>query len=208
MQLQLALDLIDSRKAKQLLEEIVDLVDIVEIGTPLLMKEGVKAVTEIKNTCPALKVLADLKIVDAGDHEAKIGFDAGADIVSVLGAAHDITIRRALSQAHACNKEVMVDLIAVDDVQRRSRDLDGMGANYICVHTAYDLQAQGVNPLRELQLVQPVLRQARMVVAGGIKPETLPQIATYRPGIVIVGGFITSHPDPRQATLEIRELLG
>ena len=208
MKLQLALDLIDSRGAKLLLEKVIALVDIVEIGTPLLMKEGVKAVTEIKRTYPEKKVLADLKIVDAGDHEAKIGFDAGADIVTVLGVAHDTTIRRALNQARAYNGKVLVDLIAVDEVNKRAQKLDTMGVDYICVHTAFDIQRKGMNPLQELQLVHPVLKQARIAVAGGVKPETLPQITTYRPEIVIVGGFITGHPNPRQAAREIRELLG
>ncbi|MBM3243096.1 3-hexulose-6-phosphate synthase [Candidatus Poribacteria bacterium] len=208
MKLQLALDLIDSQGAKLLLGKVIDFLDIIEIGTPFLMKEGVKVVTEIKNTYPGLEVLADLKIVDAGDHEAKIGFDAGADIVTVLGMAHDTTIRRALNQARAYKRKVLVDLIAVDQVNQRARELDTMGVDYICVHTAFDIQRKGINPLQELQLVHSVLKQARIAVAGGIKPETLPQITTYRPEIVIVGGFITSHPNPRQAAREIRELLG
>jgi len=208
MKLQLALDLIDSQGAKLLLEKVIDFLDIIEIGTPFLMKEGVKVVAEIKNTYPELEVLADLKIVDAGDHEAQIGFDAGADIVTVLGVAHDTTIRRALKQARAYKKKVLVDLIAVDKVNKRAHELDTMGVDYICVHTAFDIQGKGMNPLQELQLVHPVLKQARIAVAGGIKPETLPQIITYRPEIVIVGGFITGHPNPRQAAREIRELIG
>ena len=45
---------------------------------------------------PTATLLADLKIVDAGELEAQIGFDAGADIVTVLGVAHDVTIQGAL----------------------------------------------------------------------------------------------------------------
>ena len=44
-----------------------------------------------------------------------------------------------------------------------------------------------------------------MAVAGGINPEILPDIIGYHPAVVIVGGFITNHPDPRRAALEIRE---
>ena len=64
-----------------------------------------------------------------------------------------------------------------------------------------------MDPLREIQLVQSALKRAKMAVAGGINPEILPDITTYRPAVVIVGGFITNHPEPRQAVLEIRELL-
>ncbi|MCE2395408.1 orotidine 5'-phosphate decarboxylase [Candidatus Poribacteria bacterium] len=207
MKLQLALDSSNSREAKGILEQISDLVDIVEVGTPLLMKEGVKVVTEIKNTYPQLEVLADLKIMDAGDIEASIGFEAGADIVTVLGVAHDVTIRRAVNQARTLNKQVMIDLIAVGDVRERIDQIDPIAPDYCCVHTAFDLQDHGIDPLREIQLVHAALKQAKMAVAGGINPKILPYILAYRPAVIIVGGFIANQPDPRQAALEIRELL-
>ena len=112
MKLQLALDSSNSQEARRILEKVSDLVDIVEVGTPLLMKEGVKIVTEIKAAYPQLEVLADLKIMDAGDIEASIGFEAGADIVTVLGVAHDVTIRRVVNQARTLSKKVMVDLLS------------------------------------------------------------------------------------------------
>ena len=207
MKLQLALDSSNGQEAKRILEKVSDLVDIVEVGTPLLMKEGVKVVTEVKNAYPQLEVLADLKIVDAGDIEANIGFEAGADIVTVLGVAHDVTIRRAVNQAHSLNKQVMVDLIAVGDVQGRTDQIDTIAPDYCCVHTAFDLQDHGIDPLREIQRVQSALKRAQMAVAGGINPGILPDIIAYRPAVVIVGGFITNHPDPRQAALEIKKLL-
>ena len=160
MKLQLALDSNNSQEAKRLLEKVSDLVDIVEVGTPLLMKEGVKVVTEIKDAHPQLEMLADLKIMDAGDIEARIGFEAGADIVTVLGVAHDVTIRRAVDQARALSKQVMIDLIAVGDIQTRINQLDAIAPDYCCVHTAFDLQDRGMDPLREIQLVQSALKQS------------------------------------------------
>jgi 3-hexulose-6-phosphate synthase len=207
MKLQLALDSSNGQEARRILENVSDLVDIVEIGTPLIMKEGVKVVAEIKHVYPELEVLADLKIMDAGDIEAKIGFEAGADIVTVLGVAHDVTIRRAVNQARILSKKVMVDLIAVTDVRKRIDQIEVIAPDYCCVHTAFDLQDHGVHPLREIQLVQSALKRAQMAVAGGINPQILPDLLAYRPAIVIVGGFITNHPEPRQAALEIRESL-
>ncbi len=207
MKLQLALDSSNSQEAKHTLEKVSDLVDIVEVGTPLIMKEGVKVVTEIKDAHPQLEVLADLKIMDAGDIEARIGLEAGADIVTVLGVAHDVTIHRAVDQARPLGKQVMIDLIAVTDVRKRIDQLEAIAPDYCCVHTAFDLQDRGMDPLREVQLVQSALKRSKMAVAGGINPEILPDIITYCPAVVIVGGFITNHPEPRRAALEIRELL-
>ncbi len=204
MKLQIALDLIDLPEAKDLVAKVADVVDIIEVGTPLVIKEGIKAVTEIKQSFPRLEVLADLKIMDAGDLEAKIALEAGADIVTVLGAAHDATIQGALDQAWAFGKAVLADLIAVDRVAKRAQELDDMGVDLVCVHTAYDVQDTGLDPVRELESVRPVLKRAGLAVAGGIKPETISQVAAFQPEIVIVGGFIMGHPDPRRAVLELR----
>jgi 3-hexulose-6-phosphate synthase len=206
MKLQLALDLLDVEAVKTLLEEVIDLVDIVEIGTPLILQEGMKIVTEIKQRYPAVELLADLKIVDAGEIEAQIGFEAGADIVTVLGVAHDATIQGAINQARKWGKHIMIDLISASDVQKRAREIEALGADYICVHTAFDVQSQGQSPLEELQLVQRVCHKARIAVAGGIRPDTLPQIVTHTPDIVVVGGFITGQTDKRKAALEVKQL--
>lgn len=205
MKLQLALDLVDMERALALLAEMADLVDIVEVGTPFIIRDGVEAVRTIRRAHPDLTILADLKIMDAGDHEARIALEAGADIVTVLGAAHDVAVEGAVAEAKNRGRQVMVDLIAVPDVAARTREVDGMGVDYVCVHTAADLQDHGIDPLEELRLVKPCLRQASMAVAGGIKPETLRTITPYCPEIVVGGGFVTNHPDPRRAATEIRQ---
>ena len=189
VKLQLAVDLTDLVSAMRLLENVIDLVDIVEIGTPLVLKEGARAITEIKKAYPKRDVLADLKIMDAGDIEARIGFDAGADIVTALGVANDATICLALDQARACGKEVMVDLIAVANIEERACAIDAMGAHYVCVHTAFDVQSQGANPLRELECVQPVLKRSRMAVALGTSPMSLPQSSSGRLEVIMVERF-------------------
>ena len=84
MKLQVAFDLQSSDEVLNIIERNGDLIDIIEIGTPLIMKEGLNSVQKIKNKFPKQTVLADLKIMDAGLLEAQIGFDAGADIVTVL----------------------------------------------------------------------------------------------------------------------------
>lgn len=207
MKLQLALDLVDIVGAKAILDQVVDLVDIVEVGTPMILREGVTAITETKKAFPQAQVLADMKIMDAGDYEANIAFDAGADIVTVLGVAHDATIQGALRQASSRDRHVMIDMIAVKDMAARARDVDAMGADFVCVHTASDLKASGHDPLKDLKIVGPLLARAALAVAGGITPDSLPQITPHHPDIVAVGSYITGHPDCRQATLEISKLL-
>ena len=203
MKIQLALDLIELEDARQLVVELGDLIDIIEIGTPMIIRYGTKSVAEIRRVCSKKKILADLKIMDAGAHEARIGFEAGADIIPVLAVADDTTIGAVVNQGRACGKEVMADLIASANPAQRAVELDGMGVDYICVHTGTDVQATGKDPLEELRMVQPVLRHARMAVAGGIKPMIMESLMPFDPDIIVVGGFITSHENPKQAALQL-----
>ncbi|MFP3360348.1 orotidine 5'-phosphate decarboxylase / HUMPS family protein, partial [Planococcus sp. SIMBA_143] len=69
MKLQSALDLVDIPRAIELVRELEEYIDVVEIGTPVVINEGLKAVKEVKAAFPDLTVLADLKIMDAAGYE-------------------------------------------------------------------------------------------------------------------------------------------
>ncbi len=59
MALQLALDLVNIPEAKELVKEVQKHIDVVEIRTPVVINEGLRAVKEIKEAFPSLGVLAD-----------------------------------------------------------------------------------------------------------------------------------------------------
>lgn len=48
MKLQLALDLVNIQGAIELVKEVEEHIDVVEIGTPVVINEGLKAVKEVK----------------------------------------------------------------------------------------------------------------------------------------------------------------
>lgn len=114
-------------------------VDIVEIGTPVVINEGLRAVKEMKEAFPSLKVLADLKIMDAAGYEVMKASEASADIITILGAAEDMSIKGAVEEARNQGKKILVDMIAVKDLETRAKEVDAFGVDYICVHTGYDL---------------------------------------------------------------------
>ncbi|MBM7568875.1 3-hexulose-6-phosphate synthase [Paenibacillus sacheonensis] len=207
MKLQLALDLVDIPGAKALVKEVESFIDIVEIGTPVVINEGLRAVKEIKEAFPSLTVLADLKIMDAGDYEVMKAAEAGADIITVLGASNDRTIAGAVSEARKTNRQIMVDMINVQDIETRAKEIDALGVDYICVHTGYDLQAVGQNSFADLQTIKRVVKHAKVAIAGGIKLNTLQQVIDAKPDLIIVGGGITGQEDRRAAASGIRELI-
>ncbi|AWB45630.1 3-hexulose-6-phosphate synthase [Paenibacillus sp. CAA11] len=207
MELQLALDLVNIPEAKALVAEVADYIDIVEIGTPVVINEGLRAVKEIKEAFPNLKVLADLKIMDAGGYEIMKAAEAGADIITVLGATDDSTIKGAVAEAKKQNKAILVDMINVKDIETRAKEIDALGVDYICVHTGYDLQAEGKNSFEELEIIKGVVKNAKTAIAGGIKLNTLPEAIKASPDLVIVGGGITGAEDKRQTAAEIQKLV-
>ncbi|AGX06124.1 MULTISPECIES: 3-hexulose-6-phosphate synthase [Bacillaceae] len=207
MELQLALDLVNIPEAIELVKEVEEHIDVVEIGTPVVINEGLKAVKEVKEAFPNLKVLADLKIMDAAGYEVMKASEAGADIITILGAAEDESIKGAVEEAKKQGKKILVDMIAVKDLEGRAKELDELGVDYICVHTGYDLQAVGQNSFEDLKTIKSVVKNAKTAIAGGIKLETLPEVVKAQPDLVIVGGGITSQDDKKAAASKMQEII-
>jgi 3-hexulose-6-phosphate synthase len=207
MKLQLALDLVNIPEAIEVVKEVEEHIDIVEIGTPVVINEGLKAVKEMKNAFPNLTVLADLKIMDAAGYEVSQASEAGADIITILGAAEDQSIKGAVEEAKKRGKQILADMIAVKDIETRAKELDELGVDYICVHTGYDLQAVGKNSFEDLATIKSVVKNTRTAVAGGIKLETLPEVIKQKPDLVIVGGGIATQDDKHAAAKSIKELI-
>ncbi|MFI8495181.1 3-hexulose-6-phosphate synthase [Peribacillus butanolivorans] len=207
MELQLALDLVNIQEGIELVKQVEEYVDIVEIGTPVVINEGLRAVKEMKEAFPSLKVLADLKIMDAAGYEVMKASEAGADIITILGAAEDMSIKGAVEEAKKHGKKILVDMIAVKDLETRAKEVDAFGVDYICVHTGYDLQAVGKNSFEDLQTIKRVVKNAKTAVAGGIKLDTLPEVIKAQPDLVIVGGGITGQADIKGTAAQIQKLV-
>jgi 3-hexulose-6-phosphate synthase len=207
MHLQLALDIISIDGAKDMLRDLADVIDIVEIGTPFIVQDGVGAVRAIRAQYPDLRILADLKIMDGGEYETRLAIEAGASIVTVLALSDDATIRGALAEARRTGAEILVDMIGVADIEGRALELEALGVDYVCVHTGTDVQATGRNPLGDLRRVKKVLSRARVAVAGGIKLATIADIAREGPDIVIVGSGLTGQVERRKTALEMKRIM-
>ncbi len=202
--LQIALDFTSIERAIEIAIKVGGYVDIIEAGTPLIKSEGIKVIRILRALFPDKKILADLKIMDAGTLESSIAFDAGADIISVCARASYETVEETIRVARDRNKEVMVDLIGARDILSEARGLVSLAPDYFCIHTGLDEQMKGKSIMEGLRIFKDNL-DLPFAVAGGIKPRDLPSIMPFNPSIVIVGGYITKAEDPLSALHEIRE---
>ncbi|MCY7778493.1 MULTISPECIES: 3-hexulose-6-phosphate synthase [Bacillus] len=207
MELQLALDLVNIPEAIKVVKEVEEYIDIVEIGTPVVINEGLRAVKEVKAAFPNLKVLADLKIMDAAGYEVMKASEAGADIITILGAAEDMSIKGAVEEAKAQGNKILVDMIGIKDIKSRAKELDELGVDYICVHTGYDLQAIGQNSFEDLMTIKNVVKNAKTAIAGGIKLDTLPEVVQLKPDLIIVGGGIANQDDKAAAAAKMKQMI-
>ena len=207
MKLQVAFDLQSSDEILNFLEKNGDLIDIIEIGTPLIIKEGLKSVLKIKKKFPKQTVLADLKIMDAGLLEAQIGFDAGADIVTVLGLASTKTLNGVKQAAVKNEKKVMVDMINHPCPENKWNELKNMEMGLCCLHTANDDTKDGETPLNDLERFYNLHGGKNIAVAGGINPDMIRKINSFHPEIVIVGGYIANSRNQRDALEEIHQAM-
>src|SRR5438105_13415842 len=210
MRLQLAIDTQTLSEAEALVSRVRDLVDLVEVGTPLVIREGVGAGRRLRAVFPDLPLVADLKIADGGHFEATLGFEAGARIVTVLAAAADETIRDAVRAGHERGGEVMVDLMGVSDLAGRAAEVDRLGVRWVCLHTPVDVQrgAAGRRAVEGLRRVKDVLRSAGTAVDGGNTADTVRALCAHRPELVVVGSAIARPADPRAGATELRRALG
>lgn len=203
MKLQLALDVLTLKDALKLTQEVRDYIDIIEIGTPFLLKYGMDAVREFKKNFKEKKILADAKIMDAGDIEASSAFESGADYVTVLGVTDMLTVESCVKTANKYAKEIVVDMICVDDLEKKISQLEALGVHGIAVHTGVDQQKAGRQPIDDLKVMKRCCKSAKISVAGGISLATIPEYAALKPEVLIVGGEICGAKDPVLAAKDI-----
>ena len=197
------MDVLTTDDALALAGKVAPHVDIIELGTPLIKAEGLRAVTAIKQAHPDKIVFADLKTMDAGELEADIAFSAGADLVTVLGTAGDSTIAGAVKAATKHNKGIVVDLIGVADKVTRAREVIALGAVFVEMHAGLDEQAEEGFTLETL-LEAGSTAQVPFSLAGGVSVATIAAVQKAGADVAVAGGAIYGADDPAAAAAELR----
>jgi 3-hexulose-6-phosphate synthase/6-phospho-3-hexuloisomerase len=162
------------------------------------------AVREMKKALPGVKIVADMKTVDTGAMEVEMAAKAGADVVALLATSDNSTVEDALRAARKYGVQIMMDLLTVTDPVKRSKELEMLGVDYICVHAGIDQQMTGRD---NIGLLDQILKEVNLPVAaaGGIDADSGADAISSGASIVIVGGNIVRSADVTGSARKIRD---
>lgn len=205
MRLQYAMDRGTVDEALVMLRRLEGVIDIFEVGTPMLLRFGLGAVKAVKRAYPALTVLADAKIMDGGEFEADHCYQSGADIVTVMGLANRSTVEGALKSARHAGGRLLADMMNVRELEAESAELVKLGVDYLCVHNASDVLDME-RAVSEAERVALAVAPGRLVIAGGVNPETIGGFKRFSPEVLVVGSAISHAADPRAMAVALREI--
>jgi 3-dehydro-L-gulonate-6-phosphate decarboxylase len=207
--LQVALDYISLPPAIAMALKVDPYVDVIEIGTPLCKAAGIDAVRAIREVCPDKLILADLKTPDVGGLEAQLAFEAGADMMTVIGGAPMATVQSALKVAQEMGKEMMMELTGVRDIIARATEWKQAGVQRMVYHRGWDEQAYNREWSGEDKRVvrQLIAMGFKVTITGGITVDLLPFFQDLPVSIIIAGRAIHQAPDPPAAALELRSTI-
>jgi|GEM_PF-1763273 len=133
--LQIALDLVDLDDAMKLANEAVatGYVDWIEVGTPLIKSEGLRAVRRVKENFPDKKIVVDMDVI-GHPFEFEAAIDTGADIILISGIAPEDIIQKCVKESRKTGIEIMVDLTRVPSPLDSSQRLEDMDIDYLLVN--------------------------------------------------------------------------
>ncbi len=199
---QISLDLTD-------IEEAVDTarialqagVDWLEVGTPLVLAEGLHGVRRLRGEFPGTPLVVDLKTMDGGYLEAEMMAKAGATHVVVMARAHAETIKCVVQAGRDFGIKVMGDNMACEDMVDGARWLEDLGCDYVIHHIGYDerrgLVAQGQRCPSPLDQLADVVASVKVPVqaVGGLSIEQAIQCPAYGAPLVVLGAPLTIDAD-------------
>ncbi len=186
-------------------------VDWLEAGTPLILAEGLRAVEGLRARFPNHPIVADLKTMDGGYLEAEMMAKAGANLVVVMGRAHEATIRRVVDAGRDFGVKVMGDNLGSEDRVANAAWMESLGVDFIIHHIGYDERRMiaGLSPMDELDAVVEAVSIPVQAV-GGLSIRQAIECPKHGAPLVVLGAPLVIDADGFTAVTgdRLREVLG
>src|SRR5215475_6831153 len=113
-------------------------VDWLEIGTPLIVSQGVAPIGHMVKAWPDYPVLADYKTMDSGWKNVQRTAEQGGHVMTVCANAPDETVQSAIAESKKTGVWVVAYTIGVKDQAARARQCAEWGVHMIYLHYGAD----------------------------------------------------------------------
>lgn len=199
----LALDVEDSKRVLQICEEVVEYIDAIKVGYPLVLNTGLSVIKKLKNFDKP--IIADFKVADIPEISRKIceiATKSGADYVIVHGFVGEDVVKACSEAAKIFVVAEMSHPGAKDFMSSEAEKIAKIAKKY-----AYGIVAPATRP--------EIIRQLRKIVGDiviitpGIKAQGAAVGDAIKAGadFEIIGRGIYASQDPKKAAQEFANIL-
>jgi 3-hexulose-6-phosphate synthase len=205
---QIALDFATIEEALAMAKIGVDAgVDWLEIGTPLIVSQGVAPIGQMVRAFPNYPVLADYKTMDSGGKNVHRTKGQGGHIMTVCANAPDETVKAAVAASKETDVMVVVDTIGVKNQAVRARQCEEWGVHSIYLHYGADQRVADASQ-DSTQWLDEVLAAVKIPVgAGCFGVEDAVRAVQRGAQLVAIGHPVISGPNPlEELTRFVREV--
>jgi 3-hexulose-6-phosphate synthase len=179
-------------------------VDWLEIGTPLIVSQGLSPIGDMARAFPKYPVLADYKTMDSGGKNVHRTKAQGGHIMTVCAGAPDETVRSAVAASKETDIMVVVDTIGVKQQAARARQCAEWGVHMIYLHYGADQRAADASQ-DSVQWLEEVLAAVSIPVGvGTFGIEDAVRAVSKGADLVAIGHPVISGPN---AAEELREFV-
>ncbi|HZK31246.1 MAG TPA: bifunctional 5,6,7,8-tetrahydromethanopterin hydro-lyase/3-hexulose-6-phosphate synthase [Methanoregula sp.] len=205
--LQVALDLVDMGKVATVLKELPENDHlIIEAGTPLIKKFGLGVISELRKLRPNAFIIADMKILDTGNLEARMAADASADAVVVSGLAPASTMEKAIAEARKVGIYSVVDMLNVQNPAKVIEKLKNK-PDIVELHRAIDTE-DTAHAWGDIAAIKKAAGGKLLVAtAGGVRVNVVQDALKAGADILVVGRAITASKDIKHSADEFLDKL-
>ena len=205
--LQVALDLVDMGKVAKVLKELPENDHlIIEAGTPLIKKFGLGVISELRKLRPNAFIIADMKILDTGNLEARMAADASSDAVVISGLAPASTMEKAIAEARKVGIYSIVDMLNVQNPAKVIEKLK-VKPDIVELHRAIDTE-DTAHAWGDIAAIKKAAGGKLLVAtAGGIRVNVVKDALKAGADILVVGRAITASKDIKHAADEFLDKL-
>jgi 3-hexulose-6-phosphate synthase len=205
MKLQISFDLPDLDKGLAIARDIADYAHIIEVGTILIHKYGVKAIEAFRQALPAKTILADTKIADRGAEAAALFAQTGVDWITVMAGTSNDVIHSTCNAAHKHNLKVMLDLIDGCSLGQSALEAKNLGVNALFFHQPHDEPESPVF-LDRWDMVRGNT-SLPIFVSAKIKRSNISKVLSIKPDGLVIGKGIIEAESPREEAQFFYELI-